>query len=235
MIMNLKRAHKMTTFVYLRVSTNHQADSGLGLLAQKENCLNFARTNLKDDKDIRIYSDEGVSGTLDVWKRPALMEILEEITEGDVLLSYDGSRLARDTFVWLTIEREIQKKKAKISLACGANGDSLEVQLVRRLLSQINDYSVRKTRERTSMALQAKIREGYKLGRAAYGFKISDCRKELIEVEEEQKIITFVRNLRAHGSKWKEVVAELNMNGYCNRAGREWTYHNARKVFIKGE
>ena len=78
------------SIAYLRVSTDEQANSGLGLDAQLDAII--AAVGQPD----AIYRDEGYSGSDP--KRPALMDAIDALSAGDVLVVAKRDRLARDTF-----------------------------------------------------------------------------------------------------------------------------------------
>ena len=221
----------MTIHLYSRVSTKHQQESGLGIAGQQMKCLEFARQY--SGHDIVIYADSGYSGSLDVYKRPQLNELMSNLKSGDMMLSYDSSRIARDSLVWINVEIACKKAGVEIILASGCNGESLETSLIRRIMAQVNEYSLNKMKERTKAALKAKSDQGYKLGAARYGYKHNDKRTDYVEVKEEQKVIAFVRKLRNEGCTWIKVVAELNDKGYTTRSGKRWAnkpaYHVLRK------
>lgn len=97
---NLKAA------IYLRVSTTKQVNEGFGLDTQKNRCDMMAQ--MKGWSIVNIYSDEGISGTLDSDKRPGLRRVLEDAKEKifDVLIFYSLDRLGRTTSIVLkTIEK----------------------------------------------------------------------------------------------------------------------------------
>lgn len=57
----------MKYIIYLRVSTDQQVQSGLGLEAQRDTCLRY----IKDaGAKVLEYADEGFSGALEMEKRP---------------------------------------------------------------------------------------------------------------------------------------------------------------------
>jgi hypothetical protein len=86
-------------------------------------------------------------------------------------------------------------------------------------------------RNLTTAGLQRKRNEGFILGKAKYGYKISECRKSLIEVESEQDVIRLVGKMRAEKVSWKKVAAHLNDSGYTTRSGGTWALQNTYRVF----
>jgi len=210
----------MTIHIYKRCSTQQQAKSELGIQAQSDKCLEYAKQY--NGHDIREYADCGYSGSLDVLKRPQLNMLMGSLQKGDILLAYDSSRIARDTLIWINIEMTCKRIGAKIVLATGCNGESLETELIRRIMAQVNEYSLNKMKERTVVALAEKKKQGYKLGNAPYGYRHSDDRKSYIVHEEEQKVISLVYNMRNNKTSWTNIVKHLNNNNIATRRGKEW-------------
>lgn len=227
----------MTIRLYKRVSCLSQKESGLGIMGQHDKCMAFVRDN-HPDEDVVEYIDEGLSGSLSIFKRPSLSKLLSEMNQGDVLLAYDSSRIARDTMVWLNVEMTVNKAGGSIELASGVNGNTLEMQLIRRIMSQVNEYSLKKMRERTVMALKAKSDDGFILGKAPYGYVISKDRRSYIEVDGEQEVLNKIHELRTSDCKeqrkYKNIVAVINKIGYRNRSGRCWSPKMISQVYKNG-
>tara|TARA_R110002110_G_C13114804_1_gene687258 strand:+ start:353 stop:685 length:333 start_codon:yes stop_codon:yes gene_type:complete len=88
-------------------------------------------------------------------------------------------------------------------------------------------------RNLTTAGLQRKRNEGFILGKAKYGYKISECRKSLIEVESEQEVIRLVGKMRSEKVSWKKITAHLNENGYTTRSGGTWALQNVYLIFTR--
>jgi len=95
--------------IYLRVSTDEQAQHGYGLDAQRENCTQFAQ--LVGYTVIDVVSDEGLSGTLPMSERPALQRAftLCLTSQADIILAYAQDRYARSTGVWIAVRDAAMK------------------------------------------------------------------------------------------------------------------------------
>lgn len=63
--------------LYIRVSTEEQALYGASLAAQEEELLRYAQVN--NMKVVKVYRDEGISGSKPAMKRPGMAELLEDI------------------------------------------------------------------------------------------------------------------------------------------------------------
>jgi len=79
--------------IYIRVSTQEQAEEGYSIQAQKERLINYCKA--KDWNIVDIYVDGGYSGSnLD---RPGIQKLIEDVETGkmDIVLVYKLDRLSR--------------------------------------------------------------------------------------------------------------------------------------------
>lgn len=107
---------------YLRVSTDQQAESGLGLEAQ-EAAVRSAASRLRLDLG-RVFVDAGTSGSLGIEDRPVLLEAVAALRRGDVLLVSKRDRIGRDVVAVALIERLISKRGARVVSAAGEGTES---------------------------------------------------------------------------------------------------------------
>jgi DNA invertase Pin-like site-specific DNA recombinase len=102
---------------YLRVSTDKQAESGLGLDAQ-EASVNAAATRLGLPL-AATFTDAGTSGAMAIEGRPVLLDAVSALKRGDVLLVAKRDRIGRDVVAVAMIERLVTKRGARIVSAAG--------------------------------------------------------------------------------------------------------------------
>ena len=69
----------LETGIYVRVSTEEQAQEGFSIRAQEQKLKDYAR--IKDWSIYNIYIDEGISGK-NITERPAINRMLEDIEKG---------------------------------------------------------------------------------------------------------------------------------------------------------
>ena len=97
-------------FLYLRVSTQTQVRNGEGIDAQRKHCLEFAKNNNLEIVD--AFQDNGISGT--EIDRDGLQSILSRLDEVDAVLVDNTSRLWRDDFTKVLIQRELKKHQKDV-------------------------------------------------------------------------------------------------------------------------
>lgn len=93
----------MRLAAYLRVSTDRQAEEGLGLEVQEQAIKKWARSNRHTI--VSWHRDEGVSGSNGVDDRPGLLDALNDLESGDAtgVVVHNLDRLART----LTVQESV--------------------------------------------------------------------------------------------------------------------------------
>lgn len=177
----------MRAILYCRVSTNEQAESGLGLAAQE--------SRLRDECKHRgwrvhvVIRDEGISGsTID---RPGLKRALEMLAAGraDVLLVTKLDRLSRsvidfhELLQWFKVDMRDQVKLVALDL--GIDTSTAAGELVAGLMATIAQWERRVIGERTKAALAALKAQGKRTGRPAVDDH-PDLREQIRVMHEDQ-------------------------------------------------
>jgi DNA invertase Pin-like site-specific DNA recombinase len=220
-------------FVYRRVSTDQQAESGAGLSAQMDACTGWAEAHKV--KIEAVYSEEGVSGAADISKRPALMEVVSLLQKGDILLIAKRDRLGRDPIAVAMIEAMVNRKKAKVVSAAGEGTDSdgSGSVFMRRIIDAVAELERNVIGERTRAAMQAMKRKNERVGHIPFGFRLS-ADGEHIEMDAgERAILKQIRELMDSGLSVRKIVSEMNRRKAFNRGGRPWNHASMHTAMTK--
>ncbi len=149
---------------YCRVSTTSQGDSGLGLDAQQSaieaECQRRSWTLSKVAVD--------VASAASMKRRPQLDETLRALDTGaaDVLVAASISRLARSLIDLTTLlERSRRHGWTLVVLDLGLDPSTPTGELTASILGAVSQHERRLISDRTSAALRAKRRQGFRLGR----------------------------------------------------------------------
>ncbi|MEP7245382.1 MAG: recombinase family protein [Gammaproteobacteria bacterium] len=215
---------------YLRVSTDKQADSGLGLEAQQAAIEVAAKRSGRQLG--RVFIDGGTSGALSVTDRPILMEAIGALRRGDVLLVAKRDRIGRDVIVVATIEKAIEKRGGRVISAAGegTDADNPSDALMRRMIDSFSQYERELIAARTKAALQAKRARGERVSRfAPFGWTFTEAGR-LEQAEGEQGVLQALRACHARGLSIRATAAELNRQGMRTRAGSEWRFEYVRNL-----
>jgi site-specific DNA recombinase len=220
----------MNAVIYLRVSTEEQSQSGLGLEAQETACRSLAGT--LGASEVLLFTDAGISGSKGIEDRPGLTEALATLRKGDVLIVAKRDRIARDMLVTLTVEKVVAKRGARLLSVAGEGSDSDGVTgLILRTMTDLFAQVERETiRSRTRSALQVKKAKAERVGAIPYGFRLAEDGTHLIESEREQRIIALVQSLREDGLSLRAIVAKLNADSVSTRTGNVWQLTQVARI-----
>jgi DNA invertase Pin-like site-specific DNA recombinase len=204
------------------VSTQDQADSGLGLEAQQT--IIAAAAQRLNVSVVATFTDAGLSGSLGLEHRPGLADSLNLLQRGDVLLVAKRDRIARDAFVAVLVEREVARKGARIISAAGEGTETDDPAAVftRRILDAVSELERALIASRTRAAMAEARKRGQRVGRIPFGHRLADDGVHLVLDAEEQAILREIHFWRTRGYALTTIADELNSRGLRNRQGREW-------------
>jgi DNA invertase Pin-like site-specific DNA recombinase len=214
---------------YLRVSTDGQAASGLGLDAQRSAITSAAaRLGLVVGS---WHTDEGVSGGAALDVRPGLLAALDALKRGDVLVVAKRDRLGRDVLNVAMLERLVERKGARIVSAAGegSDDDGPTSRLMRQIIDAFAEYERALIGTRTKAALKAKRARGYRAGTVPFGY-VADAAGKLSTHDGEQRVLSLVRELRGAGFTLQAIADELNVQGFTTRKGTAWRHQYVRAL-----
>lgn len=201
----------MTAGIYIRVSTNEQAQHGYSLGDQEESCS--ARARELGATEVIVFSDAGQSaGTL---SRPSLTRLREALHTRslDLVVVLDPDRLARNLSHQLLVTEEIEKAGARLEFLNFEWKNTSEGRLYYSMRGAIAEYEREKIRERVKRGIEAKARQGKLLAGNWYGY----CRNpETREFEPDPKTAPIVQRLF-------ELIGNelLSVNMTCKRLAEE--------------
>lgn len=221
----------MKYVIYLRVSTDQQAQSGLGLEAQRQMCLSYI-SRVGTPQTVLEYMDDGYCGALELDKRPALLESISQLEKDDILLIAKRDRIGRDPIVNAMIERAVNRKKARLISASGDVSDDNDPSsiLMKRMVDAFAEYERLIIGARTKAALQVKKKKGQCIGYVPYGYKKCIDEIHIEENEKEQEILSMIRQGREFGLSFRKIAMDLNEMAHFNRKGLKWNHVSVTRV-----
>lgn len=199
---------------YLRVSTDEQADSGLGLAAQLltiTSAISARGWSLVD-----TLTDEGRSGA--TMTRPALTEALDQLDRGeaDVLVVSKLDRLSRSVLDFARItDRARRRGWSVVALDVDVDTSTPTGALVANITSSVAQWEREIIGARTREALAAKKAQGARLGRP---------------VALPNSVRARISTLRAEGLTLQAIADRLTSEGILTAQGGRWHPATVRKV-----
>lgn len=225
--------------IYIRVSTEEQADSGLGLEAQLSACRAYAA---RMGWEIVIILEDDTSAGLRLDRRPVLLEALAALTRGSVLLVAKRDRLSRgDMMTTAMIEAAVKRRGARVVSAAGegTEADDPANVLMRRLIDAFSEYERLIIGGRTRAALGAKRARGERTGAVPYGHRLtgegprakrSGLPTGMEPVPGEAEALDLVVQLRGTGGTLRGIAGEMNRRGVPTKSGRPWHFGTVRRI-----
>lgn len=233
----------MKAVIYLRVSTDEQAASGLGMAAQLAACE--ARAKSLGADAVSVFADEGVSGSTPVAERPGLVAALEALRKGDCMIVAKRDRIARDYMVAGWVDLEVSRHGARLVSAAGEGTDSDEpmARVMRGIVDLFAQYERDMIRARTKAALAAKRARAEKTGGAVpYGFRVACVtvtdgveRKKLVPDAGEQEAIRRARQMHAEGLGLRRIAESLSREGFRGRGASRLSPMTVRRIISEGD
>jgi DNA invertase Pin-like site-specific DNA recombinase len=205
---------------YLRVSTEEQAVSGLGLADQR--AVIEAEAVRRGWNDLELKSDEGYSAKN--LSRPAIAEALEMLRKGQasVLVVSKLDRLSRSLLDFALLMETARKQGWEIIvLDLAVDTTTPSGQLMASVMSAFAQYERQLIGARTSAALQQLKAQGVRLGRPRT-LPLAVTERVLVE--------------RSAGRTLAAIAEGLNQDGVATaRGGKCWYPSTVKAVLVSAE
>ena len=215
----------MKAIVYVRVSTEEQGKSGLGLEAQRQKALAYCQ--LHDHEVVEVVEDAGASGkSLD---RPGMVRVLQAVDRREVevvvVAKLDrATRSVRD--LGELLERFNRSKVALASVSEHLDTSTAAGRMVVGMLGVIAQWERETIVERITDAMGVKRRRGERVSRyAPTGWRFDGDR--VVEDAEAMSVLRNAKAMQAAGHSLREIAATLNAGGHRTQAGKP---HHAMSV-----
>lgn len=214
---------------YVRVSTDQQVESGLGLQAQINAIIEYA-TKI-DAREYEIFSDEGFSGSLALDKRPGMLEAIAALKKGSILVVAKRDRVGRDPLVMAMIESAVKRKGAKIISTAGEGTETDDPSSIfmRRLVDAFGEYERLIIGMRTKAALKIKKDKGQRVGHIPFGKKLANDGIHLEPNYDEAETLQIMSKLKSENTSIRTIAKKMNSNGQFNR-GALWNHASVHRM-----
>lgn len=211
--------------LYIRVSTERQAQEGYSVAAQKENLTNFAKQQGWNIFD--IYADEGISGK-NIQDRPDVKRLINDIKskQVDVVVLYKFDRLTRDMSDTEDIIKLIQECGIEVYTISGGTVDVTTAtgRFMIRMTGAVAQLEREQTVERVKFAFVQKVKEGKALcsSTPSYGYDRPKHQEIQTVNKNEARIVKRIFKMYLSGKTFTEIADLLNAEGVpTKKKGKE--------------
>lgn len=186
--------------IMCRVSTEEQALHGDSLVAQETTLVEYANTH--NMKIYKIYRDEGFSARKPVLKRPAMIELLEDVKAGkiDMVIFTKLDRWFRNVGEYHKIQEVLERHNVvwRATLE-DYNTATADGRLKVNIMLSVAENEADRTSERIKFVFQSKVMRKEVIippQNVPYGYKIEsiDGIKRLVKDEETREATEFFFN-----------------------------------------
>lgn len=205
---------------YVRVSTDGQEDN-TSLASQQERIECYCKAF--DHELVKVFVEVG-SGK-DMKNRPEFNKAMEMVkNEADGIVSLKLDRIARNCRdVLVLVEDTLQpQNKALVLLDLNVDTSTPTGKMILTMMAAVAELERAQINERTQGGRKAKAEKGgYAYGSPKFGQSSNDG--ELVENEDETKIIDIIRKHHKSGKKANQIAKYLNAQGIPTKRGKQWT------------
>jgi len=204
---------RTSTGIYVRVSTEEQAQEGFSIRAQTEKLKAYAL--IKDWDLYDVYADEGISGK-NITERPDINRLLDDIKNGKVnnVLVFKVDRLTRSIRDLIDLVELFDKHECKFnSLNESIDTDTPSGRMFLKIIGIFAEFERENLIARLRLGFERKAREGYTTSSfvTAYGYKRQKGQRvQEIDPEEAQTVREVFRLYLDEDKTLTNIVKILN-------------------------
>lgn len=182
-----------TAVIYARVSTARQADDGLPVESQIDQCK--ARAAALGATVIRIFRDDGISGRTSA--RPAFLEAIDfcDAHQVGMFVCWSTSRFARNRLDAAVYKRLLAKAGTRLVYASQDFGDNDDAWLAEAIVEVMDEQYSRTIAKDTRRSMRKNAEDGYwNGGHVPFGFHVvpDGKRRRLAPLESEAAVVRMI-------------------------------------------
>ena len=213
--------------IMCRVSTEEQALHGDSLEAQETALVEHAKAN--NMKIYKIYRDEGYSARKPVLKRPAMIELLEDVKAGkiDMVIFTKLDRWFRNVSEYHKIQEILERNKVVWkAILEDYNTATADGRLKVNIMLSVAENEADRTSERIKFVFQSKVNKKEVIIPAQnvpFGYKIEliDGIKRLVKNEETREITEYFFKLVVSTST-RNAIIQTEQKYNIHREHKGW-------------
>ncbi|MGG5342099.1 recombinase family protein [Enterococcus sp. AZ192] len=213
--------------LYLRVSTNEQAQEGYSIQAQEQNGRDYAKRIGYEVTE--VYADEGESGK-STKNRLAYQRMMADVQaeKFDLLVIWKLSRLGRNMLdILKTVDVLLEHNAGLYSISEQFDVTTSSGKLMLQLLGSFSEFERNQISENVQMAMTSLVRDqkryagGRRLGYVS-GVD-NDGKKQLLIEPKEAELVQLIYSKYLSGQGYRSIANELNKRGYQTVKGNSFS------------
>lgn len=212
----------MKAALYVRVSTDAQAEEGFSIQAQLTFLKEYCNKNLIEIYS--IYSDEGISGQTE--KRPQFQRMIKDAGNKafNIILVHKYDRFARKVELSQRIKTQLSKSGVNVISITEPIEDSPMGFFVSGLHELMAEYYVKNLSQEVKKGMRERVKQGLSNGSVPYGYKTENG---IMTINEEQAaVIRKIFEMYNDGNGSSKISQWLDDNGIPSAVpGARWNHY----------
>jgi len=216
--------------LYIRVSTDEQAEEGFSIPAQIKQLTEYCNKN--NIGIYKIYADEGVSGQKE--NRPQFQLMLKDAEKKlfSIILVHKFDRFARKVELSQRIKRQLKTSGVNVISITEPIENSPIGFFQEGILELLAEYYVKNLAQESKKGHVERASQGLHNGSVPYGYTVDHSIPALMSVNHEQaKIVRLIFDLyinKGHGSS--KIARILNESGIPSAVNGQWAYYTVNRI-----
>jgi DNA invertase Pin-like site-specific DNA recombinase len=215
---------------YIRVSTDEQAERGLGLEAQRQRIRAYCE--MKGLRLTTIFEDPGLSGGKPLDSRSAGGRLLDEARRTKpVVVVARLDRLFRSVADAAQTIADFDRYGIElVAIAEGFDMTNPYGRAMAQMASVFAELERAMIRERTRAAMKVKRGRRERIsGHEPYGWRFTQAGR-LIENAKEQRVVRWILRLHKRGESLRGIAKRLNDRGVEPKRANRWLHSSVLRI-----
>ena len=232
--MKKKEKTNFSTGIYVRVSTEEQAQEGYSIRGQAEKLKAYAM--LKEWDIYNIYTDEGISGK-NIVDRPAINRLIEDIKIGKVnnVLVFKVDRLTRSTKNLIELVDLFEESDCVFnSLTESIDTDTPSGRMFLKIIGIFAEFERENLASRLKLGFERKVKEGYTLARKSISYGYTRKKGEKLQEvnHEEARIVKEIFSMYLDDNMpMNRIATTLKKRGIKTKHGTQmWKVATIKRI-----
>lgn len=210
--------------IYTRVSTMEQANEGYSIDEQEKKLKSFCKIN--DWNKYEVFTDAGASGS--TTKRPALIDMMNRLSEFDLVLVYKLDRLTRNVRDLLDMLDTFEQHNVSFRSATEVYDTSSAMgRLFVTLVGAMAEWERSTISERTEMGKLSAVNQGVHVSKVPFYYDKIDGK---LYPNDKAEIVRYMVKRVLEGASTLTIADELNASKFENPSGSKWLAITVRRI-----
>lgn len=212
--------------LYMRVSTQEQAENGNSLEFQKEKLEAYCK--LHEYKIVGEYVDAGVSGAK--FNRPALDRLKDDVDKIDIVLIYKLDRLSRSIKDTMLLIEDFFKPNNVDLISLSENFDTSQAigMATVGMLSTFAQLERDTITQRTMAGKVQSVKNGNYINNAPFGYVKKDGK--LVKDEKTKECVEYIFERLLDGDSTTRIAKLLEENGFSTLRKGLWHFMAINRI-----